>query len=207
MVINTHAVKLHKMKETPIMKEEIFIKTNRIGYIPQLGIQGPIVNPYPVTRAIAKEMIVAGISVVEVHKDGSTTELNLQNVFPGEGDVKRDPAPAKPAEAPNKDEKKEVEPPKAEEKKVEESKKDEPKTPAVQPVTFSGVAKEAPAEEKKEESKVEEKAEEAKEEKKEEAPAADATEAENDADDSVDGEAESEGSNGGKKKKNRHHNN
>lgn len=78
------------MKATNIMKEKIFIKTNRIGFIPQLGIQGPIVNPYPTTRSVAKAMIVAGIQVYQIKPDTKEViELTLQNVFPGEGDVKK----------------------------------------------------------------------------------------------------------------------
>ena len=87
------------MKATSIMKEKIFIKTNRIGFIPQLGIQGPIVNPYPTTRSVAKAMIVSGIQVFEVKPDTKEViELTLQNVFPGEGDsVKTAPdLPASP---------------------------------------------------------------------------------------------------------------
>ena len=131
------------MKVTEQMKEKIFIKTNHIGFIPVLGIQGPIVNPYPTTRAVAKELLVSGIQVFEIKPDKSVVELNLQNVFPNEGNVVR-------------------------EKPKKESK---PIPKPVEPVTFKGVEVEkkeepvvaaAPVEEKVEEVKEEEPKEEVK---------------------------------------------
>lgn len=81
---------LHTMKPTAIMKDVIYIKTNRIGFIPQIHMQGPIVTPIPVTREVAKQMVVAGIEVFEIYKDRKGNKkvrlLTLQNVYPGEGD-------------------------------------------------------------------------------------------------------------------------
>ena len=78
------------LKPTQLMKEVIYIKTNRLGFIPQIHMQGPIITPIPVTRQVVKEMIVAGIEVFEVYKDKSgnkqTRLLTLQNVYPGEGE-------------------------------------------------------------------------------------------------------------------------
>lgn len=95
-----------KLRQTKIMNEKIFIKTNRIGFIPQLGIQGPIVNPYPTTRKVAKDMIVSGIQVFQITEDKQVIELNLQNVFPGEGDSvkpeKKEEKPSKPIGEPVK---------------------------------------------------------------------------------------------------------
>ena len=113
------------------MNEKIFIKTNRIGFIPQLGIQGPIVNPYPTTRKVAKDMIVGGIQVFQITEDKKVIELNLQNVFPGEGDPK--PAPKK------------------------EEKNEKPVGKPVEPVQFKGVVTE-PVPEKKEKTEVKEEA-------------------------------------------------
>lgn len=62
--------------------ENIWVKIIRAGYIPQLGIQGPIPNPVQITRAKAHSMIVAGIDVFEVDpKTKKTTKLTIQNVF------------------------------------------------------------------------------------------------------------------------------
>lgn len=75
------------MKPTSVMKEIIYIKTNRIGYIPQIRMQGPIITPLPVTREAAKAMVVAGIEVYEVDKATKKVRLlTLKNVYPGEGD-------------------------------------------------------------------------------------------------------------------------
>ena len=116
------------MKQTKVMNEKIFIKTNRIGFIPQLGIQGPIVNPYPTTRKVAKDMIVSGIQVFQITDDKKVIELNLQNVFPGEGDPK--PAPKK------------------------EKKNEKPVGKPVEPVQFKGIAAD-PVPEKEKEPKAE----------------------------------------------------
>ena len=62
--------------------EKIFVKVMRNGYIPQLGISGPIVNPIKITRAQAHAMIVAGIAVYQYFPENQYTEkLTLQNVF------------------------------------------------------------------------------------------------------------------------------
>ena len=82
-----------KLPEPNVLNEKIFIKTNRIGFIPPLGVQGPIVNPYPTTRAAAKECIVAGIEVYEVTKDKKVNKLTLQNVF---GEKESAPVAEKP---------------------------------------------------------------------------------------------------------------
>lgn len=75
------------MKPTSIMKELIYIKTNRIGYIPQIRMQGPIITPIPVTREVAKAMVVAGIEVYEINRVTKEPRLlTLKNVYPGEGD-------------------------------------------------------------------------------------------------------------------------
>lgn len=83
------------LRPTKLMKETILIKTPRIGFIPQLGMQGPIVTPVRVTREVAKSLVVAGIKTSEVYKDRNgklqVRELTLQNVYPGEGEP--DPEP------------------------------------------------------------------------------------------------------------------
>lgn len=87
------------LKPTSIMREKIFIKTNRLGFIPQINMQGPIITPIPVSREVAKSMIVVGIEVFEVYKDSDGKKqirlLTLQNVYPGEGD-NNDNKPPKP---------------------------------------------------------------------------------------------------------------
>lgn len=90
------ARKLVELKPTNIMMERIYIKTNRIGYIPPLRMQGPIVAPIPVTREIAKAMVVAGIETYMI--DPVTKEptlLTLKNVYPGEGDQSEEPVQQK----------------------------------------------------------------------------------------------------------------
>ena len=132
----------------------IYVRVLRNGYIPQLGICGPIPNPIQITRGKAYSMINDGIEVHEFDpKTKETTKLTVKNVF---GDGASAPAPEVKVE-----EKKVVEPAKAEEKKAEPEK----------PVTLTGVAKkkkkkeEAPAP-KAEEVKVEEPAPEVKVEEK-----------------------------------------
>ena len=123
----------------------IYVRVLRNGYIPQLGICGPIPNPIQITRGKAYSMINDGIEVHEFDpKTKETTKLTIKNVF---GDDESAPVPEVKVE-----EKKAVEPVKAEEKKAEPEK----------PVTLTGVAK---PEEKKEEApapKVEEPAPEVK---------------------------------------------
>ena len=123
----------------------IYVRVLRNGYIPQLGICGPIPNPIQITRGKAYSMINDGIEVHEFDpKTKETTKLTVKNVF---GDGASAPAPEVKVE-----EKKAVEPAKAEEKKAEPEK----------PVTLTGVAK---PEEKKEEAPAP-KAEEVKPEEK-----------------------------------------
>lgn len=75
------------MTPTKVMQERIFIRTNHRGYIPQLRMQGPIVTPIPVTRADAHKLIIAGIDVYQIDPvTKMATKLDLQSVFPGEGD-------------------------------------------------------------------------------------------------------------------------
>lgn len=86
---------LQELKPTSIMKETIFIKTGRLGYISQIHAQGPIVTPIPVTRETAKAMVVAGIKVYQIDPvTKKATLLTLENVYPGEGD--RPPINEKP---------------------------------------------------------------------------------------------------------------
>lgn len=62
--------------------EKIWVKIIRAGYIPQLGMQGPIPNPIQITRGIAHSMIVSGIDVFEVDPvTKNTKKLTIQNVF------------------------------------------------------------------------------------------------------------------------------
>lgn len=113
--------------------QEIWVKILRAGFIPQLGIQGPIPNPIKITREKAHNMIVAGIDVYQVdEKTRETTKLTLHTVLGGEApkaEVKPEvktpvPAPVK-AEKPVEltgvkvEESKKEEAPKAEEKKEE----------------------------------------------------------------------------------------
>ena len=62
--------------------EEIFVKVIRNGYIPQLGICGPIPNPIKMTRGTAHAMLVAGIEVHQYFPKTKTTEkLTIHTVF------------------------------------------------------------------------------------------------------------------------------
>lgn len=78
------------LRPTKLMKEIIYVKTNRLGFIPQIKMQGPIITPIPITREVAKSMVVAGIEVFEVYKDRHGKKqvrlLTLENVYPGEGE-------------------------------------------------------------------------------------------------------------------------
>ena len=62
--------------------EKIFVKIIKAGFIPQLGMCGPIPNPIKITRAQAYSMIIAGIKVYQYFPDTKyTEELTLQNIF------------------------------------------------------------------------------------------------------------------------------
>ncbi len=85
------------LRPTKLMKDKIFIKTNRIGFIPYINMQGPIVTPLPVTRQIAHAMVVAGVETYMVDpKTKKVTLLTIQNVYPGEGDPEPDEVPEEP---------------------------------------------------------------------------------------------------------------
>lgn len=87
--------------------EEIFVKVLRNGFIPQLGMCGPIPNPIKITRGTAHSMIVAGIKVFEFNPvTKETIELTVDNVFADEDATKKEesnnqqtsPAPSKVSE-------------------------------------------------------------------------------------------------------------
>lgn len=76
--------------------EQIFVKIMRNGFIPQLGICGPIPNPIRITRAKAHSLIVAGIDVYQYFPENHYTEkLTLQTVF---GKAEKEEIPKKPVE-------------------------------------------------------------------------------------------------------------
>lgn len=84
----------------------IFARIIRNGFIPQLGMCGPIPNPIKITRGLAHSLIVSGIKVYEYNPDTrDVTELTLQNVFgTSEEAVKKEepkksiPDPVKPVQ-------------------------------------------------------------------------------------------------------------
>lgn len=77
--------------------EQIFVKVMRNGFIPQLGICGPIPNPIKVTRSKAHEMIVAGVAVYQYFPETKYTEkLTLQNVFGDKNNKDVNPKNEKP---------------------------------------------------------------------------------------------------------------
>lgn len=85
------------LRPTKLMKDKIFIKTNRIGFIPHINIQGPIVTPLPVTRQVAHAMVVSGVETYMVDpKTKKVTLLTIHNVYPGEGDPEPDETPEEP---------------------------------------------------------------------------------------------------------------
>ena len=101
--------------------DKIYVRVIRNGYIPQLGIQGPIPNPIKISRGTAHSMIVAGIEVHEVDpKTKITKKLTVENVF--------EDAPSAPVKEP-----------------VPEKKPSDP----VKPIAFNGVKKEDKKEEVK----------------------------------------------------------
>ena len=71
--------------------ETIFVKVLRNGFIPQLGMCGPIPNPIKITRGTAYNMIVAGVKVFEYNPvTKETTELTVDNVFADGVDKKQE---------------------------------------------------------------------------------------------------------------------
>lgn len=84
----------------------IYVRVLRNGYIPQLGICGPIPNPIQITRGKAYSMINDGIEVHEFDpKTKETTKLTVKNVF---GDGASAPAPEVKVEEKKADEKAET---------------------------------------------------------------------------------------------------
>lgn len=77
-------------------EDTIFVRIIRAGFIPQLGISGPIPNPIKITRAKAKSLIVAGVRVWEFNPTTKETkELTLQNVFGEPDSIKKEETPVK----------------------------------------------------------------------------------------------------------------
>lgn len=71
--------------------EEIFVKVIRNGYIPQLGICGPIPNPIKITRGLAHSMVVAGIDVYQYFPDTKMTQkMTIHNTFEDQKNVNND---------------------------------------------------------------------------------------------------------------------
>ena len=130
--------------------DKIYVRVIRNGYIPQLGIQGPIPNPIKISRGTAHSMIVAGIEVHEVDpKTKITKKLTVENVFEDAPSAPvKEPVPEKKPSDPvkpielngvKKDEKKD--------EKANEVKKAEPEKNEETPATTEGTS-----DEKKEES-------------------------------------------------------
>lgn len=68
--------------KTTKRNEKIWVRIIRAGYIPQLGMQGPIPNPIQITRGKAHSMIVAGIDVFEIDPiSRKSHKLTIRNVF------------------------------------------------------------------------------------------------------------------------------
>ena len=122
--------------------DEIFVRVNRVGYIPLIGMCGPIPNPIKIPTSTCLKLVNAGIDVHQVDPvTKMTVKLTRENIFDDEKFDKKlvtkaTTAPVKPV-APAK-----VEP--------------------IKPVTFTGVPKVEPkvevkpVEEPKEEAIVEE---------------------------------------------------
>ena len=121
--------------------DEIFVRINRVGYIPLIGMCGPIPNPIKIPTDTCLKLVNAGIDVHQVDPvTKMTVKLTRENIFDDHKFGKKPvvaSAPVKPVVTPAA--------------KVE----------AVKPVTFTGVPKVEP---KVEEPKVEEVVEEIKEE-------------------------------------------
>lgn len=63
-------------------EDKIYVKINKVGFIPYIGICGPIPNPIKIPTATCLQMINAGIDVFEVNPDTKETmKLTVQNVF------------------------------------------------------------------------------------------------------------------------------
>lgn len=85
------------LRPTKLMQEEIYIKTYKSGFIPDLHMQGPIVNPTPCTRETAFKLIKSGLEVFQIWRDENGKDhsklLTIHNIYPGEGDKPEPPAP------------------------------------------------------------------------------------------------------------------
>ena len=101
--------------------DEIFVRINRVGYIPLIGMCGPIPNPIKIPTDTCLKLVNAGIDVHQVDPvTKMTVKLTRENIFDDHKFGKKPvvaSAPVKPVVAPSA--------------KVE----------AVKPVTFTGVPK------------------------------------------------------------------
>ena len=63
-------------------EDKIFVRINKVGFIPYIGMCGPIPNPIKIPVATCLQMVTAGIDVFEVNPDTKeTVKLTVQNVF------------------------------------------------------------------------------------------------------------------------------
>lgn len=63
-------------------EDKIFVKIIKNGYIPFIGMCGPIPNPIKIPTGTCLQMITAGIDVFEVNPDTKeTVKLTVTNVF------------------------------------------------------------------------------------------------------------------------------
>lgn len=70
--------------------DKIYVKINKVGYIPFIGMCGPIPNPIKIPTSTCLQMVTAGIDVFEVDpKTKEMVKLTVQNVFDDEKFRKR----------------------------------------------------------------------------------------------------------------------
>ena len=63
-------------------EDKIYVRINKNGYIPFIGMCGPIPNPIKIPASTCLQMVTAGIDVHEVNPDTKeTVKLTVQNVF------------------------------------------------------------------------------------------------------------------------------
>lgn len=75
-------------------EDKIFVRINKMGYIPYIGMCGPIPNPIKIPTATCLQMVTAGIEVFEVNPDTKEmVKLTVQNVF-DDNKFEKKPAPA-----------------------------------------------------------------------------------------------------------------
>lgn len=118
----------------------IKVVVNRVGYIPQIRMGGPILFPIDVSVRTAYAMVVAGLDVQQVGYNGKYVKLTLDNFYDedkfDEPSIKKAPEPPKTSDFGTAPEVIQIKQPKKEEPKPEPVKVEIPvetKSPEIVP--------------------------------------------------------------------------